>query len=85
MLEYKTGDLLKEDAEALVNTVNCVGIMGRGIALQFKNIFPANFKFYVDACKQKLVAPGRMLIFETHQVTNPRYIINFPTKRHWRG
>jgi len=85
MVEYKTGNLLAEDAEALVNTVNCVGVMGRGIALQFKNIFPENFKFYADACKQDEVQPGRMLVFETHQVTNPRYIINFPTKRHWKG
>lgn len=85
MIEYKTGDILTEDVEALVNTVNCVGVMGRGIALQFKNIFPANFQFYADACKRDEVQPGRMLVFKTGQITNPRYIINFPTKRHWRG
>ena len=85
MIEYKTGDILAEDVEALVNTVNCVGIMGRGLALQFKNIFPANFKFYADACKREEVQPGRMLVFATDQMTNPRYIINFPTKRHWKG
>lgn len=85
MIEYKTGNILAEDVEALVNTVNCVGIMGRGLALQFKNIFPANFKFYADACKREEVQPGRMLVFETGQMTNPRYIINFPTKRHWKG
>jgi O-acetyl-ADP-ribose deacetylase (regulator of RNase III) len=85
MIEYKTGDILTEDAEALVNTVNCVGIMGRGIALQFKNAFPENFKSYVAACKHDEVQPGRMFVFETGQLTNPRYIINFPTKRHWRG
>jgi O-acetyl-ADP-ribose deacetylase (regulator of RNase III) len=85
MIEYKTGDILAEDVEALVNTVNCVGIMGRGLALQFKNIFPANFKFYADACKREEVQPGRMLVFTTGQMTNPRYIINFPTKRHWKG
>lgn len=85
MLEYKTGDILAEDADALVNTVNCVGVMGRGIALQFKNAFPDNFKAYADACKRREVEPGRMFVFETRQLTNPRYIINFPTKRHWRG
>lgn len=85
MIEYKNGDILVEDAEALVNTVNCVGIMGRGIALQFKNAFPENFKAYAAACKREDVQPGRMFVYETHQLTNPRYIINFPTKRHWRG
>lgn len=85
MIDYKTGDILTEDAEALVNTVNCVGVMGRGIALQFKKAFPENFKAYAAACKQELLQPGRMFVFETGQLTNPRYIINFPTKRHWRG
>lgn len=85
MIEYKTGDILSEDVEALVNTVNCVGIMGRGIALQFKNTFPENFKYYAAACKRNEVRPGKMFVFETGQLMNPRYIINFPTKRHWRG
>jgi len=85
MIEYRRGDILREDAEALVNTVNCVGVMGRGIALQFKDAFPENFKAYAEACKNKEVQPGRMLVFETGQLANPRYIINFPTKRHWRG
>lgn len=85
MIEYKSGDILKEDTEALVNTVNCVGAMGRGIALQFKKTFPENFKAYENACQRKDVQPGRMFVFETGELTNPRYIINFPTKRHWRG
>jgi len=85
MIEYKKGDILHEDAEALVNTVNCVGIMGRGIALQFKNAFPENFKSYVAACERNEVQPGQMLVFKTGRLTNPKYIINFPTKRHWRG
>ena len=85
MLEFKTGNILAEDVDALVNTVNCVGVMGRGIALQFKNAFPDNFKAYVDACKRHEVEPGSMFVFGTGQLTNPRYIINFPTKRHWRG
>jgi O-acetyl-ADP-ribose deacetylase (regulator of RNase III) len=85
MIEYKTGDIFAEDVEALVNSVNCVGVMGRGIALQFKIRFPENFKAYARACKREEVRPGRMFVFETGQLTNPRYIINFPTKRHWRG
>jgi O-acetyl-ADP-ribose deacetylase (regulator of RNase III) len=85
MIEYRTGDILSADAEAFVNTVNCVGVMGRGIALQFKKRFPANFKAYAAACKAEQVMPGRMFVYETGWVTNPRWIINFPTKRHWRG
>ena len=85
MFEYKTGDIFHEDVEALVNSVNCVGVMGRGIALQFKNVYPANFEAYAAACKRKEVEPGKMFVFETGKLTNPRYIINFPTKRHWRG
>ncbi len=84
-VKFKTGDLLSADVEALVNTVNCVGVMGRGVALQFKRAFPGNFKAYQAACRRGDVQPGRMLVFETKGLTNPRYIINFPTKRHWRG
>ena len=85
MIEHTTGDILQADAEALVNTVNCVGIMGRGIALQFKNAFPANFKAYEAACAKEEVQPGKMFVFETETLGNPKFIINFPTKRHWRG
>ena len=85
MIRFKAGDILAEDVEALVNTVNCVGVMGRGIALQFKKAFPANFKAYAAACKRWEVKPGRMFVFETGALANPRYIVNFPTKRHWRG
>lgn len=85
MIEFKGGDILREDADALVNTVNCVGIMGRGIALLFKKAFPANFRAYLAACRRGDVEPGRVFVFATGSITNPRYIINFPTKRHWRG
>jgi O-acetyl-ADP-ribose deacetylase (regulator of RNase III) len=85
MIELASGDILKDDSEAMVNTVNCVGIMGGGITLQFKNAWPENFKAYEAACLRQEVQPGRMFIFETGHLTNPRYIINFPTKRHWRG
>ncbi len=85
-IDYRTGDLFSADAEALVNTVNCVGVMGKGIALQFKKRFPDNFKDYSEACKRKEVQPGHMFVFETRRPDgNPKYIINFPTKRHWRA
>ncbi len=86
MIEFKAGDIFAEDVEALVNSVNCVGVMGRGVALQFKTAFPENFNSYADACKRGEVQPGRMHVFDTGQTLgSPRYIINFPTKRHWRG
>jgi O-acetyl-ADP-ribose deacetylase (regulator of RNase III) len=85
MFEYKTGDILASDTEALVNTVNCVGIMGRGIALQFKNAFPENFRAYARACEHHEVQPGKMLVFENRKINEPKFIINFPTKRHWKG
>jgi len=85
MIELTTGDLLKANAEAIVNTVNCDGYMGRGIAAQFKRAFPANFKAYEQACKRGEVQPGRMLIVEVNAPQGPRWIVNFPTKRHWRS
>lgn len=84
MLKLKRGNLLDEKTEALVNTVNCVGVMGKGVALQFKQAFPANFKHYQKACKNNEVRPGQMFTVATESLLNPRYIINFPTKRHWR-
>ena len=85
-IDYRTGDLLAADAEALVNTVNCVGVMGKGIALQFKKRFPENFRDYSRACKREEVEPGHMFVFDTGRLDgNPKYIINFPTKRHWRS
>lgn len=85
MIKYRTGDILEAHVEALVNTVNCVGVMGRGVALQFKQAFPENFKRYAAACAREEVQPGRMFVYETHTLANPKFIINFPTKRHWRG
>ena len=85
MLQLKRGDILRAEAEALVNTVNCVGVMGRGIALQFRKAFPGNFKAYAEACERGDVTPGKMFVHDLRRVLNPRYIINFPTKRHWRG
>ena len=84
MIEYTTGDLLSADAEALVNTVNCVGAMGRGIALQFKKRYPDNFRAYATAVKQGEVQLGTMFVHRTGMMTNPQFIINFPTKDHWK-
>lgn len=85
MIHYKTGNLLDSKAEALVNTVNTVGIMGKGIALQFKNMFPNNFKLYAQACKNKEVKVGQLLITEEEALlAGKKIIINFPTKTNWR-
>ena len=80
MLTFKSGDIFNEPAEALVNPVNCVGVMGRGLALEFRQRFPGNYAEYRRACREGRVRPGRMLVH--HE--NGRCIINFPTKRHWR-
>lgn len=85
LIEHQEGDLLTADAEALVNTVNTVGVMGKGVALHFKHAFPENYAAYRRACKAEKVVPGRMFVFEPGQLTGPRLIINFPTKRHWKG
>jgi O-acetyl-ADP-ribose deacetylase (regulator of RNase III) len=85
MIERATGNLLTAHADALVNTVNCEGVMGKGIALQFKQAWPAMFKAYAAACKAGTVVPGRMHVWATNlPQAGPRFIINFPTKRRWR-
>ncbi|MGO9004272.1 MAG: macro domain-containing protein [Beijerinckiaceae bacterium] len=85
MIEYTTGNLLESDAEALVNTVNTVGVMGKGVALMFKEAFPDNFKSYEAAAKKHEVQIGRMFVTERHSFLGPKFIINFPTKEHWRS
>lgn len=85
MIYYKTGNLLDSEAQALVNTVNTVGVMGKGIALQFKNRFPNNFKEYSIACKNKTLSIGKLLVTEEETLLDgKKIIINFPTKTHWR-
>lgn len=80
------GDLLSApDVDAIVNTVNCVGVMGKGIALQFKKKWPSNFKAYSNACKKGEVTLGRMFTYDLGSLATPKYIINFPTKMHWRS
>lgn len=84
MMRFTTGNLLEADVEALVNTVNTVGVMGKGIALMFKEAFPANHREYAAACERGEVKIGQMFVTEDHSLTGPRWIINFPTKKHWR-
>lgn len=84
-ITFTKGDLFTQHAEAIVNTVNCVGVMGRGVALQFKKRYPDNFREYENACKRQEVVPGKMFVNFTGSLVNPKYIINFPTKRHWKG
>lgn len=83
MIVMKSGDLLQSDAQALVNTVNCVGVMGKGVALAFKQKFPHNFSEYKKACDRKEVVIGRMFV-QPHPREPNRWIINFPTKQHWK-
>lgn len=85
MIDLTHGDILKHESEALVNTVNCVGVMGRGIALQFRRAFEDNYDAYRKAAKAGEIQPGRMFLFERSTLEQPRWIINFPTKRHWKG
>lgn len=80
------GDLLSSsDTDAIVNTVNCVGVMGKGIALQFKKKWPENFRAYEKACKNNEISLGKMFIYDLGQLASPKFIINFPTKDHWRS
>ena len=84
MIEEAEGNLLLADAEAIINAVNTIGVMGKGLALQSKKAWPDNFKAYAKACQLGDVVPGKMFIYSLDEIFNPRFIINFPTKRHWR-
>lgn len=84
MVTYTQGNLLEADVDAVVNTVNTVGIMGKGIALMFKEQFPRNFEAYARACDAGEVRTGKMFVTENKELFGPRWIINFPTKTHWR-
>lgn len=85
MITFLRGNLLLSDAQALVNTVNTVGVMGKGIALQFKNQFPNNYKVYKEYCKKGELKIGQMLVVKDGDLMRERYIINFPTKEHWKA
>lgn len=84
MMRYTQGNLLEAQTEAVVNTVNTVGVMGKGVALMFKEAFPDNFEAYSAACERGEVRVGSMFVTENRELTGPRWIINFPTKQHWR-
>lgn len=86
-IKYIKGDMFTDRSEAIVNTVNCVGIMGKGVALEFKKRWPQNFKEYKKVCDDKTLSPGLMFIHDNSDMFNagPRYLINFPTKQHWRS
>lgn len=85
MIKFIHGNLFESTAEALVNTVNCVGVMGKGIALQFKILFPNNFRAYKEACNKNEVEIGKMFVYEDCNIfINKKVIINFPTKTHWK-
>lgn len=85
MIHYTQGNLLEAKADALVNTVNTVGVMGKGIALMFKERFTDNFRRYVAACKNKEVRVGAMFVTHTNELDGPKWIVNFPTKQQWRA
>lgn len=85
MITFTQGNLLEARAEALVNTVNTVGVMGKGIALMFKERFDENFRRYAAACKAKEVQTGKMFVTPVDELDGPRWIVNFPTKQHWRA
>src|SRR6266404_2435331 len=85
MISYKQGNLLESRAQALVNTVNTVGVMGKGIALMFKDRFKDNFKRYAAACKSKEVQIGKMFVTSADEMDGPKWIVNFPTKKDWRA
>ncbi len=85
MIKYTQGNLLDADAEALVNTVNTVGVMGKGIALMFKERFAKNTEEYTKACKANQLHTGKIFVTETYELMGPKWIINFPTKKHWRN
>jgi O-acetyl-ADP-ribose deacetylase (regulator of RNase III) len=85
MITYQTGNILHDQADAIINTVNTVGVMGKGLALQFKKAFPDNFKVYKKSCDDKYLVTGQVLSVPLNSMNAPFYIINFPTKAHWKG
>lgn len=85
MIQFTQGNLLEAKCDALINTVNTEGVMGKGIALMFKERFPVNYDLYRAACKGKQVRVCEMFVTETGELEGPRYVVNFPTKKHWRN
>lgn len=85
MIKFTQGNLLEAQTEVLVNTVNTVGIMGKGIALMFKERFAENYRLYAAACRGGQVQTGKIFVTEVHELNGPRWIVNFPTKQHWHA
>jgi O-acetyl-ADP-ribose deacetylase (regulator of RNase III) len=83
MMRFTQGNLLEARVDAVVNTVNTVGVMGKGIALMFKERFPENYKAYAAACKSGSVRVGEMFVTAVSELDGPRWVINFPTKKQW--
>lgn len=83
MISYKIGNIIESDTEALVNTVNTVGVMGKGIALAFKKAFPIVWDEYKKSVDNDTFRMGKVQVVKTNTLT-PKYVINFPTKKHWR-
>jgi O-acetyl-ADP-ribose deacetylase (regulator of RNase III) len=84
VIESVSGNIFDSNADAIVNAVNCVGVMGKGLALQFKKRFPDNFKIYKESCAHQELRPGNVLVYDRGELEKPRFIINFPTKDHWK-
>ena len=84
-MNYKKGNILESNTEVIINPVNTVGVMGKGLALQFKQKFPANYKIYKEACKNKTIDIGKSLLVDESNLERKKFIINFPTKKHWNN
>ena len=85
MITYVTGNILHDQADAIINTVNTVGVMGKGLALQFKKAYPDNYAVYKKACDNKELVTGEVLSVSLNSMSAPYYVINFPTKAHWKA
>ena len=82
MVEFKSGHIFNTKAQTIVNTVNCVGVMGKGIALVFKLRYPNMFVVYKEHCNAKRIAPGKLWLYKSEK--NAPWVLNFPTKFHWK-
>ncbi|WP_338793548.1 macro domain-containing protein [Bernardetia sp. MNP-M8] len=88
-MNYTKGNILESNTEVIINPVNIVGVMGKGLALAFKKQFPHNYKIYKEACKNKTINIGKLLLVSDFNnesnLERKQFIINFPTKKHWRS
>lgn len=84
-MNYTKGNILESNTEVIINPVNTVGVMGKGLALQFKQKFPTNYKIYKEACKNKSIDIGKLLLVDESNLERKQFIINFPTKKHWHN